>query len=265
MKIVVVDDSKTILLTIQALLGNLDVREESIMTFTDASEALCFIEINGADMIFSDIQMPGMDGFEFVCKLLELSKQYVSTLFIVSADEHLDNVTRMKVIGGKRFIRKPITAKHFNHFVIPELIKIRRRDNTPMHTKTQLTVQALTNDSEIGTEYDFASITEADYPIIAGQMGVKPKHVPMLIKSYFAEAAINIKKLQEAIEISDYAQIEQYSHCLKGSAGNMKFNQVYEIFKKMEEAAQTEDKTFGYLELLLPCKEWIDTYEEQNT
>ncbi|MDP2077100.1 MAG: response regulator [Sulfuricurvum sp.] len=262
MKVVVVDDSKTVLLTIKALLENLGVEEENIITFADAREALSYIDTHGANIIFSDIHMPGMDGFEFVSQLLKLSKQYVSTLFIVSADEHMDNVSRMKDVGGKRFIRKPINAKHFSHFVVPELIKIRRRDNTQMHVKTGLESQVLTDDSEATRQYDFLSITEEDYPIIASQMGIKPKHVGMLIKSFFAEAAINLKKLEEAIAINDYAQIERCSHSLKGSAGNMKFNQVYEVFKKIEEAAQAEDKTLPYSELLLPCKEWISNYEE---
>jgi HPt (histidine-containing phosphotransfer) domain-containing protein len=176
----------------------------------------------------------------------------------------MDNVSRMKVIGGKRFIRKPINTKHFNHFVIPELIKIRRRDNTPMHAKTGLESHVLPNDSETTVQYDFLSITEADYPIIASQMGIKPKHVPMLIKSFFSEALSNMKKLEEAVGMNDYTAIAQCSHAIKGSAGNMKFEQVYEIFKRIEEAAQAEDNTFSYLELLLPCKEWIRNYEEHN-
>ncbi len=128
MTIVVLDDSKTVLLMISALLEELGVEDDSIFLFSDGHEALNYIEKHGADIIFSDINMPGMDGFEFVSRLLELSKRSVSSLFIVSADEHYGDINHMKNIGAKRFIRKPINTRHFNHFVAPEIAKYKERN-----------------------------------------------------------------------------------------------------------------------------------------
>ncbi|MBV5349151.1 response regulator, partial [bacterium] len=128
MQIVVLDDSRTVLLTIHALLVELGVPDKCISLFSDGYNALEYIEKNGADIIFSDINMPGMDGFEFVGKLLELSQRFVSMLFIVSADEHDSDIMQMKHIGAKRFLRKPINTKHFKHFVAHEIAKVNNKN-----------------------------------------------------------------------------------------------------------------------------------------
>jgi CheY-like chemotaxis protein len=123
MDIIVLDDSLTIQLTISAMLEDLGVEEDHVHLFTKGQDALDYIEKNGADIIFTDIQMPEMTGYEFVQKLIAISERYVSKLFVTSGDDDGECTRRMKDIGAKRFIPKPISLERFNHFVKPELAK----------------------------------------------------------------------------------------------------------------------------------------------
>ncbi len=233
MKIVVLDDSKTVLLTIQALLEELGVEEEEIYLFNDGQSALDSIEQSGADIIISDIQMPGMDGFAFVQKLLLLSRRFVSTLFVVSAYEHFRDIDKMKSIGAKRFIKKPINSKLFNHFVAPEIAKCKERKNG-------------LKPSPYPKETAVANPDTIDYEHLALRMGIKAKYIPRLIQSFLGESKLMCEKLDAAIADKNYIGIEHAVHTIKGSAGNMQFMELFEIARLVEFAAQAEDESFAY-------------------
>ncbi|MBE0497892.1 MAG: response regulator [Campylobacterales bacterium] len=235
MKIVVLDDSTTVLLTMEALLEELGVKEEEMFLFNDGQGALDFIEQNGADIIISDIQMPGMDGFAFVQKLLAVSRRFVSTLFVVSAYENFRDIDRMKGIGAKRFIKKPINAKLFNHFVAPEIAKCRVRK------KSQKTAEA--------AEQSLVAKAEVlDFEQLAVSMGINARHIPRLMQSFLGESQQLCEKLEAAIAEKNYTEIEHAAHTIKGSAGNMQFMRLYEMAKLLEFAAEFKDETFAYAE-----------------
>jgi len=253
MKIVVLDDSKTVLLMISALLEELGVEDDSILLFSDGHEALNYIEKHGADIIFSDINMPGMDGFEFVSRLLELSKRAVSSLFIVSADEHYGDINHMKNIGAKRFIRKPINTKHFNHFVAPEIAKYKERNKGGIK-------EAKNNASDTVSQLDLSGI---DYEELAAKMGIKPKHIHRLMESFISESTTSLRTLKEAIARNDYKQIEQCAHFLKGSAGNMQFNDLYEMARLIELSAIANEDDFAYEEYYIAIKKGLETISQK--
>ncbi len=236
MQIVVLDDSRTVLLTIHALLVELGVPDKCISLFSDGYNALEYIEKNGADIIFSDINMPGMDGFEFVGKLLELSQRFVSMLFIVSADEHDSDIMQMKHIGAKRFLRKPINTKHFNHFVAHEIAKVNNKNQvSAIFEKTVENSVAFTVKSD-----------SMDYEALAMKIGVKVKHIPALITCFLEEAEAIITTLHTILDSKEYSKIERYAHSLKGSAGNMQLMKLYELARELELSAKSCNAEFDY-------------------
>ena len=125
MKIVVLDDSPTIQMFIESYLEELGVGEDEIFTFESGFEALKFIKRQGADIVFSDINMPKMSGYDFARKLFIMKPELRSSFFGISGDENRESYRRMKLNGARRFIKKPINVQHFNHFVIPEIMKRR--------------------------------------------------------------------------------------------------------------------------------------------
>ena len=125
MKIVVLDDSPTILMFIESYLEELGVDEREVFTFESGFEALQFIKRQGADIVFSDINMPKMSGYDFARKLFIMKPKLRSSFFAISGDENRESYLRMKRNGARRFIKKPINIEHFNHFVAPEIMKRR--------------------------------------------------------------------------------------------------------------------------------------------
>lgn len=125
MKVVILDDSLSMRMMIEAYLEDLGVQEGEIFSFEKGEDALEFIEKEHANIVFSDMYMPTMDGPEFVKLLLTSHPHLAGALFIISGEEDHGNLKSMKAAGGKRFIKKPIDVNRFNHFVFAEIAKIR--------------------------------------------------------------------------------------------------------------------------------------------
>ena len=94
-------------------------------------------------------------------------------------------------------------------------------------------------------------ILQADYTNLnldemAKSIGLNVKHMPILIDSFINESNGAITKLQNAIESMDFEEIHQNAHFIKGSAGNLKFNEIYEMSKEMEHKAYEKDTDFDY-------------------
>ncbi len=76
---VIVDDEEKALQSLAWELTNFSDEIDVVATFTDAHEALSYLEFNPPDCLFLDIEMPTMDGFQFIQKLKNKSFPVVIT------------------------------------------------------------------------------------------------------------------------------------------------------------------------------------------
>ena len=81
---------------------------------------------------------------------------------------------------------------------------------------------------------------------MAASIGLKPKHIPMLIGSFLDESKTIMSTLENAIENKNYAEIKSSAHSIKGSAGNLKFTEIYEMAKEIELSGAEADANFDY-------------------
>ena len=125
MKVIILDDSFTVRMIIESFLEDLGVFEDEIHSFENGFDALAYIEEHGADIVFSDIHMPKMSGYEFAFSLFRIRKDLQNSFFAISGDETRESFKKMKGIGVHRFLKKPINSEHFNHFLLPEINKRR--------------------------------------------------------------------------------------------------------------------------------------------
>ncbi|MDB2562489.1 Hpt domain-containing protein [Sulfurimonas sp.] len=94
-------------------------------------------------------------------------------------------------------------------------------------------------------------IVNADYSSLnfdemAASIGLKPKHMPMLIGSFLEESGPILSNIKVAIDSSNYPDLKMHSHSIKGSAGNLKFTEIYEMAKEMELSAAESNASFDY-------------------
>jgi len=125
MKIIILDDSQTIRMIIEAHLEELEILENEIFSFEDGYKALEFIQTHGADLVFCDMHMPKMNGVEFATILFDRRPDLIRSFFVVTAEEKSKSIQEMKEVGAKRFLKKPIDERQFNHYVKKQIVRIR--------------------------------------------------------------------------------------------------------------------------------------------
>jgi PAS domain S-box-containing protein len=103
-KILIVDDSAADRLLIQQMLG-----EYQVVTANDGLEAIQKIEADPAiSLVLLDINMPNMDGFQFLT-LLKSDERYrkIRTVILTNYQD-LDNEIKSLKLGAVDYIRKPV-------------------------------------------------------------------------------------------------------------------------------------------------------------
>jgi twitching motility two-component system response regulator PilG len=106
LKILVIDDSKTIRRTAETLLS-----KEGCQVFTaiDGFDALSKIADYQPDLIFVDIMMPRLDGYE-TCSLIKHNKTFKKTpVIMLSSKDGLFDRARGRIVGSEQYLTKPFT------------------------------------------------------------------------------------------------------------------------------------------------------------
>ena len=106
LKILVIDDSKTIRRTAETLLS-----KEGCQVFTaiDGFDALSKIADHQPDLIFVDIMMPRLDGYE-TCSLIKHNKVFKKTpVIMLSSKDGLFDRARGRIVGSEQYLTKPFT------------------------------------------------------------------------------------------------------------------------------------------------------------
>jgi len=106
LKILVIDDSKTIRRTAETLLSKEGC---TVYTAVDGFDALAKIADHQPDVIFVDIMMPRLDGYQ-TCSLIKHNKTYRNTpVIMLSSKDGLFDRARGRIVGSEQYLTKPFT------------------------------------------------------------------------------------------------------------------------------------------------------------
>jgi twitching motility two-component system response regulator PilG len=106
LKVMVIDDSKTIRRTAETLL-----KKEGcdVLTAVDGFEALAKISDQKPALIFVDIMMPRLDGYQ-TCALIKNNPQFRHTpVIMLSSKDGLFDKARGRIVGAEQYLTKPFT------------------------------------------------------------------------------------------------------------------------------------------------------------
>ncbi len=100
-RIMVVDDDATAGRILERMLG----REYRVRVFVDPGQALVHFMEHGADIVITDLKMPGMDGMELLARIKEVSSE--TMVFIVTGYASVDGAVRAMRLGAQDYLAKP--------------------------------------------------------------------------------------------------------------------------------------------------------------
>jgi twitching motility two-component system response regulator PilG len=106
LKVMVLDDSKTIRRTAETLLKKEGCE---VITATDGFEALAKIADEKPHIIFVDIMMPRLDGYQ-TCALIKNNRVFKRTpVVMLSSKDGLFDRARGRIVGSDQYLTKPFT------------------------------------------------------------------------------------------------------------------------------------------------------------
>src|SRR6056297_139693 len=105
-KVMVIDDSRTIRKSAETMLG----REGcEVLTADDGFEALALIHEHHPDLIFVDIMMPRLDGYQ-TCAIIKNNDNFRSTpVIMLTSKDGLFDKARGRIVGSDHYLTKPFT------------------------------------------------------------------------------------------------------------------------------------------------------------
>jgi len=116
---IVIDDSKLDCFIAEKIIRNTG-KCESVKSFLQATDALAFISSTPVDdqshtIILVDIQMPIMNGFEFVEAFEKLPKELIGnyTIYIISSSINENDLSKVhNYVSVRQFLNKPLTSNN---------------------------------------------------------------------------------------------------------------------------------------------------------
>lgn len=108
LKVMVIDDSKTIRRTAESLLQKVGC---SVSTAVDGFDALAKIADVKPDLIFVDIMMPRLDGYQ-TCALIKNNQTFQKIpVIMLSSKDGLFDKARGRIVGSDEYLTKPFSKE----------------------------------------------------------------------------------------------------------------------------------------------------------
>ncbi len=120
-RVLIVDDSAVMRKIVERSLRMAGVELGSVMEANDGWEALALARENRADLVLCDINMPGMDGLEFVRHLASLENGQGVPVVMITTEAGQGRVGEALSCGARGYIRKPFTPEQIREQVAPLL------------------------------------------------------------------------------------------------------------------------------------------------
>ena len=119
--IMIVDDSETIRSVLKRTLDMTKLSIDAIIEATDGQDAYEKLQHHWVDIIFTDINMPHMNGIEFVTKIQQHSELKEIPVIVISTEGSQTRINTLKQIGIKGYVRKPFTPEKIRDIIISTL------------------------------------------------------------------------------------------------------------------------------------------------
>ncbi|HES75984.1 MAG TPA: response regulator [bacterium] len=108
LKVMVVDDSKTIRRTAETLLTKVGCVVDSAV---DGFDALGRVSAFDPDLIFIDVLMPRLDGYQ-TCALIKNNPRFRAIpIIMLSSKDSIFDKARGRIVGASDYLTKPFTSE----------------------------------------------------------------------------------------------------------------------------------------------------------
>jgi two-component system chemotaxis response regulator CheY len=120
-KALIVDDSSVMRKIVDRSLRQAGIEMSQVFEAGNGAEALGVLQENRVDLILCDINMPVMDGLEFIKQLATVENATGTPVVMITTEGSEAHVVQALACGARGYIRKPFTADQVKEHVVPIL------------------------------------------------------------------------------------------------------------------------------------------------
>ena len=120
-KALIIDDSSVMRKIVERSLRQAGIELKEVLEAGNGVEALAVLGRTTVDLILSDINMPVMDGLEFVRQLQGVQQAKPTPVVMITTEGSESNVMQALSLGARGYIRKPFTPDQVKEHVLPVL------------------------------------------------------------------------------------------------------------------------------------------------
>ena len=118
----IVDDSSVMRKIVERSLRQAGIELAKVFEAGNGAEALVVLAENRVDLILCDINMPVMDGLEFVKQLSGIKNAKGAPVIMITTEGSESHVVQALSYGARGYIRKPFTPEQVREQVPPVLV-----------------------------------------------------------------------------------------------------------------------------------------------
>ena len=111
MDVLIVDDSAAIRKILQRVLRQAEVPVDTVLEAGDGLEALNILRRQRVGLILSDINMPVMDGLQFLTEVRAVEDWKTVPIVMITTEGSQNKVLEAVQLGANGYVRKPFTAE----------------------------------------------------------------------------------------------------------------------------------------------------------
>jgi len=120
-KALIVDDSSVMRKVVERSLRQAGIDLAEVREAANGAEALAAMQAGPSDLVLCDVNMPVMDGMEFVKQLKGLEIAKGTAVVMITTEGSEAHVVQALSHGARGYIRKPFTADQVKEHIVPLL------------------------------------------------------------------------------------------------------------------------------------------------
>jgi two-component system chemotaxis response regulator CheY len=121
MQVLIVDDSSVMRKIVERSLRQAGIEIAKVYEAGNGAEALAVLADAKVDIILCDINMPVMDGLEFVKQLPNVPNAKGVPVVMITTEGSEGHVVQALSAGARGYLRKPFTADQVKEHILPVL------------------------------------------------------------------------------------------------------------------------------------------------
>lgn len=118
MNVLLVDDSAAVRKILRRVLQQTDLPLEKVVEAADGLDALRSLRFNTIHLILLDVNMPRMDGMQFLRKLRRSTEWKDIAVIMITTEASQAKVMEAFELGAVGYIRKPFNAEQISEKVL---------------------------------------------------------------------------------------------------------------------------------------------------